>query len=628
MKRVLLVAAIFSLLASPALRAADKPDKPQGRVLNNLVIELLNAREQGLIGKQTLDFINPRPGWCFFTLSGEARVRLDSEKQPLAAGSAAGKPIEAMRHLSAGRHTLHIEGRPSELIVRAIPALQYAFYQSGDTWNLSEGPKDEWQFLKEHVLPNVNVIISTGTANPPGFKESQKEGIRWIGDAQGKAWYAREDHLREWKRQGRSWITLALVPGGGREDVTAEEAYEFWASSVGLNQPLMDGIIVDEFGGGDQPKYDAYRKAVERIYANPKFKGKTYSPYTYGGGILSNDLSRKFARASGVGGGYISIERHLVEKPTQKAALADIQEQFFSGWNMPRFEKDLPGVVQRTVMVLGHMSAVGESLNINPGVDFKVHMDLQMRALATERAYAGLGGIQHYHSGYADDETIRWGSALFRHYAIEGRRNLLSEQIGFKYQLNHLSNPDFADGTNAWKIRPAEQDSIAPAHYEKYGYLQFRYWPDGTGDRFLRMKRNAAKPNAFSQEIRNLAPGKLYSVKMVTGDYQDLVQGRQDKKLHAVSIDLANAEILAGEKNAYQRIFPNHHARPVGAFKAGHSYYMNYHWRVFRAKGATAHLTVSDWSSAKEAGGPTGQELIFNFFEVQPYFESRGPGSR
>ena len=46
---------------------------------------------------------------------------------------------------------------------------------------------------------------------------------------------------------------------------------------------------------------------------------------------------------------------------------------------------------------------------------------------------------------------------------------------------------------------------------------------------------------------------------------------------------------------------------------------MNYHWRVFRAKAATARLVVSDWKSAAEAGGPAGQELMFNFLELQPY---------
>ena len=48
---------------------------------------------------------------------------------------------------------------------------------------------------------------------------------------------------------------------------------------------------------------------------------------------------------------------------------------------------------------------------------------------------------------------------------------------------------------------------------------------------------------------------------------------------------------------------------------------MNYHWRVFRAKGATAKLTVTDWQDDKQPGGPIGQELMFNSIEIQPYIE-------
>ena len=49
-------------------------------------------------------------------------------------------------------------------------------------------------------------------------------------------------------------------------------------------------------------------------------------------------------------------------------------------------------------------------------------------------------------------------------------------------------------------------------------------------------------------------------------------------------------------------------------------FYMNYHWRVFRATRDRALLTISDWSSNQNPGGPSGQELMFNFIEVQPYF--------
>ena len=613
-----IVATLFSLWVSLTAFGADKAHH---KVLNNLVSELMNARVQGLLGVKTIGFTNPRTGWCYITVSGAAKVRLDDEAGTLVVGNKSGESAEAMRHLKPGLHRLSIEGRPADVIVRTIPALQHAFYHAGDMWNLDHGPFDDWEFLKQHVLPSVNVIISGGAGKPPHFEESKRAGLRWISDANNQAHYAREDHLREWKRLGRHWLTITVNPFRRRDNVTANEAYNVWSQGVGLNEPLMDGIIVDEFGGGDQPKYGGFRKAIERIYANPKFKGKTYSPYSYGSGILSNDLSRDFARACAKGGGYVCIERYLVEQPTRQAAEKHIHEQLHSGWNMPRYEKDFPGVVRQTVMVLGYMSAVGESLNVDPGVDFKVYMDLQMHALATHPVYAGLGGLQQYTCSYADEETIRWASRLFRHYAIEGKTHLLSDELGFKYNLNHIRNPDFADATREWNTRPAERGSLEARTFPDYGYLQFRYNRDGKGDSFLWTRRSAKKANVFSQPIRNLTPGRLYSLKMVTADHGDLVRQQQAKKLHAVSIDIENVDVLPGKKKSFQSIFPNHYARPVGEFKGGRSFYMNYYWRVFRAKQATAKLTVSDWKNANTPGGPIGQQLMFNFIEVQPYFQ-------
>lgn len=589
------------------------------RVLNNLVTELVNHGEQTLAGRTMTPFANPRDGWCYFEISGDATVRLNDEPEPLLTGETS----QAMRHLPTGQHTLRLEGRPRSLVVCTIPALQHAFYNGGDRWNLNHGPFDDWDYLTKHVLANVNVIISGGARHPLHYDQTPA-GVRWIGLPEVPAWYAREDHLDYWKSLGRSWITSITVPAG--EDITAEQAYAFWSAAFGLNEPRMDGVIVDEFPGGDQPKYDAYRQAVERIYAEPKFKGKTFSPYSCGGGgILSGytgkDRCQEFSRAAMAGGGYICIERYLSEQPTEALAKAHLHEEFIAGWNMPRFEKDFPGVARQTVMVLGCMSAVGESLNVHPSVDFKVYMDMQMHLLANDPAYAGLGGLQWYLTAYADDETMRWASRLFRHYAIEGNKQMLSPKFGFRYQLDHLINPDFTEQTSGWDLQPAEPDSIAVKEHAQYGYLQFRYAPDGVGDRFLVTRRSASGPNTFSQTISNLTPGRLYSLKLVTADYQDLVAERQDKKLHAVSIAIDGVEPLPGEKMSFQAVFPNHYARPVGAFRGDErSYYMNYHWRVFRAQSATALLRVADWHSESDPGGPVGQELMYNFIEVQPYF--------
>ena len=46
---------------------------------------------------------------------------------------------------------------------------------------------------------------------------------------------------------------------------------------------------------------------------------------------------------------------------------------------------------------------------------------------------------------------------------------------------------------------------------------------------------------------------------------------------------------------------------------------VTYHWRVFRAQGETAQLSISDWASRDAPGGALGQEIMCNFVQVQPY---------
>jgi hypothetical protein len=47
--------------------------------------------------------------------------------------------------------------------------------------------------------------------------------------------------------------------------------------------------------------------------------------------------------------------------------------------------------------------------------------------------------------------------------------------------------------------------------------------------------------------------------------------------------------------------------------------WFNLHLKVFRAKASTATLTISDWSSDEGPGGPVGQEISYNYLELQPY---------
>ena len=267
------------------------------------------------------------------------------------------------------------------------PALQHAFYETSP--HIGAYGMYDWQFLAKDVLPNVNVMISSGSPDPR--------------------------HIREWKAGGRQWISIiGLPPVKADEAGAAEKAFQYWSNSPGYQDPQMSGIIVDEFGGGDDPLYDVYRRAVQRL--NAAFPGKAYLPY--GGIFYGKDRSREFAKAALAGGGYLCREHYLPEQPTQELA-QQLITQTLAG-EAAEWEAGLPGVIPRLIYVLGYMSQPNESLNINPAVNYRVFMDMQIRMLATHPALFGLGGIQEYHIAYCDEENARWAGRLYRHYCIEG----------------------------------------------------------------------------------------------------------------------------------------------------------------------------------------------------------------
>jgi hypothetical protein len=140
--------------------------------------------------------------------------------------------------------------------------------------------------------------------------------------------------------------------------------------------------------------------------------------------------------------------------------------------------------------------------------------------------------------------------------------------------------------------------------------------PEHIGDTFLWMKRSEKGPNTFSQTIKGLEPGRLYSMKMFTCDYNDLVNPKSKKKEEAFnftgSVVLEGVEVDA--KRSFAEMYSSNPEPKIPVW-------ITYHWKVFRAKSTTARLVVSDWPGPKEPGNTVGQEQTFNFLEIQPYWE-------
>jgi hypothetical protein len=568
------------------------------KVLNSLVSEL---RSLGRVsGAETLvDFTNPRPGWVFFQATArpgdQGRIVLTLPAAPgaearleLSPGAAA--PLEAMRRLPAGKHVVKVEctdgAKLAGLVIRAIPEIGYCRVDSGPQIK-AYGPCD-WDFLARYVLPHINLAVSHGDPS---------EAARW----------------EDWRRQGKRWIVETPLVGIGKSDgVSADEVERGWIASGRLDEPRLDGIIVDEFSAGDDPIWGAWHEALRRIRDNPRYAGKVYYPYC--GPLYGSTASRAFAQTVMDAGWAMGFERYLSEEPNEAAARAALDT--FVVRPVKDWEAVQPGIVRHLLIVWGFfISAPNESTNINPAVDFNAFVDLQMNTLANDPVFFGLYGVTSYLSGYADEETLRWYGKLVRHYCIEGRTTRLTDT----YALHYIANPDFAAGLTGWTALPAEEGSIGTGSADGLSWLQGRYPATRMGDTYVLLRRSAKGPNVVRQTVQGLTPGRLYSAKLISGDRQEFQKGVSTRTVHAVRLQVSGAEIIP--EKSFQYAFNSCYSHHVDVFNDKNPYFMTLHRVVFRAQATTAELSLTDAAVPGTPAGPVGQELMCNFIEVQPYLE-------
>jgi len=570
------------------------------KVLNNLVWELLNVahplRREG--GKAV--FTNPRDGWVHvsstvaaaLTEGDSAEVLLESvaKLQPLAVHTTATAPtLEATRYLPAGEHTLKVtlKGKAAlqTLVVRAIPEIVFDEYHQNH--NVLEGfAARDYGFMVETGLAAVCTTfrISGHKTPPSGYEQLRAAGKRWI----------------------------EKIPIGS--DPTADAAAERWLTPLTKRADWLDGVIIDEF-----MQYNALRtEALGKVLADPRLKGKRFypyccSPYPTRGGEHGVKSLRMVMEA-----GFCPVWERYLQEP---AAANDgwptldltIREEVREYWTPIR-----PDPMARTILTFGNlMSSPPITLNVDPSVDFRVWMDMQYHLIANDPLFFGLAGINEWTSGYADDEYLRWAAKLYRHYAIEGRRDMLSPRHGLRFELTHVENPDFAEGLRGWQVRAAATGSIQTRTFAGYSYLQGRYPRTSRGDTFLWMKRKAQAPNTVSQAIRGLVPEKAYSLKMITSDYQDLTAGTSTAKDHGVTVRIDNVTLIAGK--CFSQPYTPSTYESTGSFSAQNPFWNTYHYRVFRAQEPRATLTLSDWQSDTKRSGPVAQEVILNLLELEPY---------
>ena len=569
------------------------PAKP--KVLNNFVSELLKAKVAAS-SRKTCEFTNPRDGWVFFSTTVD-KIRSCSISVSLQRGVARetvilhreGKTAEAMRLLSAGSHKLEVsaEGKPSaSLVVRAMPEVMFSYFHGRSTspdgapYRLSKlavhgGDRlrlYHWDFLRKNMLQNVNVLCGYGEEGP------------------------NSPVMKQWRAEGRK-----QVPENRCFSKDPEKLYAKWSR---LFRDPFDGVLIDEFIPPRHNFDQGVMDAIKRIHDNPELKGTFYAyiglPYR----VKAEESRLLMDTILPLGYKWVH-ECYLWEQPTEAKAKADLNQSLKR--KMLDFRKAFPGSEKSCIICL----SILEAWDRMPHVDFKVWLDMQINMLANDPAFEGIRGLCAYNSNVADPELIRWLSQLYRHYCIEGKTEMVSPRYGFSLMLDHIDDLDSAAGKTRWELSSAEPGSIRlkdtkkiAALFNKPGYLPRR-------GGYLLFKRSAKKPNLIRQEIRNLKPGSLYSLRMFTCDTDDL----KTRQKHALSVNLKGVEVISQESR--QEISQGDSLRKrIPCW--------NYHYRLFRATEEKASIEISDWAAPHTPGGPIGQELLLNFIQVQPFFEADG----
>ncbi|MFO1093132.1 MAG: hypothetical protein U0992_07445, partial [Planctomycetaceae bacterium] len=384
--------------------------------------------------------------------------------------------------------------------------------------------------------------------------------------------------------------------GLGPRGTTADDLFQLYANYF-ETMPFLDAVIINEFGMNREPhperreraaaRHRPYEEAFRRLRADNRYRYKTIYNYFGGSGNLVNfdDTGETFCGTLVELNYPIALERYLFERSSEQGS-ADALQRFIDG--ITDWEAKVPGAKRNMLLSFGLFNAPPGGINKLPNVDYHVWMDQQMRVVATHPSMTEMAGINWWTSSQADEDSVRFVGQLYRHYGIEGRTDLLTRDSLF---MTHLRNADFEKGLEAWTLHAAEEGTIDARSFPRYGRIEGRYMglgrpadPEHIGDTFLWMQRSAKAPNTFSQQVEGLEPGQLYSLKMFTCDYRDLMEPQQ-KTLEQANRFRGRIMLDGVEVDAQRSFREAYSSNPEPKIPV----WITYHWTIFRAKAATGN---------------------------------------
>ncbi|MBQ4479339.1 MAG: hypothetical protein II943_01745 [Victivallales bacterium] len=547
------------------------------RKLNNLVTEVLNAplEKDG----QTLSFTTERDGWVYVSIetdsSEQFRIIIDDSEQIMTNET---PRHEAFRELSRGEHTLAIQGAAADtqVIVRSIAEI-FNYCPCANS-PVKENPPYDWAFHEKYGLP---AITTQNGGNIP------------------------EEH-REWFRaQGYRWLgNLNCVNPASPEAMT-----QLLNDSPGMNEPQYDGVTCDEQFFNQPGSLVNFTQGI-RAYGNPHdhliYTWIVGKPTTPG---VDHDFLAACVDASH-GRGKLLIEAYCRTKLTEQDAREYLDEYITE--TVRRFRKALPDVIDSTGVILGDFNQLPIlSLHHHPEVDYKYYLDMQLNLVANAPEFEGLGCVGYWGSYYADHELHRWAYMLLRHYCVEGKTTMLSDEYGFSYLPGHVINGDFRGNFDGWMVQgDVTLDScagMASASQNRWG------GNGGTGDTFAVFHKTGEETSTLTQTATGLVPGGTYLLQFVTFDADDAHNKVTAGKDIGIRATLGEGAVVREDLSWHHidRRETGRYAHNNGCVRP------NLHHIVFTAIAPQVTITLDNKLSHP------GENLGVNFFAVTPFLDER-----
>ncbi len=591
-----------------AITARTKRAEAAGRRLNNFVTELVNAP---LVDGDAV-FDNPRDGWVFVGFDrpyAAAKAYLDSGVEPVVVFRP-DEPSETMRWLKEGRHCIRVEGAAEggRLFVRLVKPLKITARSfANENTDVRNPPRGYgFDFFRKCIFSSFNTFTMGGN-----WRKDSADGRMARGNAELE------------KRGKRAMAAADIRPSNLALRANLEKMRGHLTGSAAYRDGLP--LEVDEHKvNAPAEEMDAFAEATWEMVADGKGRAMYADFCDLPGEPLTNLQSQVSALSAvmntGGGHGMLVPEMYLGTKRTE--ADADAEESRVLAY-VESVRAAMPSGPAHIVHLFGGWLTLGAwSSDSSPEADIKVRYDRYLRRLATDPAFADVGGAG-MSTLACDEEIARWTARIFHHYCIEGRTDSLAEKMGWCYRPEIVANGDFMDGLAGWHVDAAEGGAITTERRVGYGGKrgQCRMARSDTeiGEHFALFTRSGKAPNRLSQTLRNIVPGKAYKLVFCTADYDDVIAPGTRTAERAFCAEIEGGEIVpelswdTAEPDAKSAAKARRAGQPPHCVTVTRRI-------VFRAMSSAPTLTFMDWAGGAERGGASGGRQLVNFVRVAPYY--------